>query len=101
AALNTTISNDLIIGIFDAAGASQSLSLPGSGSDLGPVVNESNSNQGPANFTAFANTKDIGTACGGFHVGQCGAPGTYGPFTAIQAKTGESLGIGLSVRPGM
>ena len=31
-------------------------------SDFGPVVNESNSSQGPANFTAFANTKISGSS---------------------------------------
>jgi hypothetical protein len=96
-AVTTTVSNDLIIGVFDAANASQSLALPGTGSDLGPVVNESNSNQGPANFTAFANTINIGT----FNTGEFGAPGVYGPFPATQSQTGEGVGVSLAVKPGM
>jgi hypothetical protein len=97
AAITTTVSNDLILTLFDAAGTSQALALPGSGSDLGPVVNESNSSQGPANFSAFANTIDIGT----FNTGQFGVPGVYGPFSATQSQAGEGVGVSLSLRPGM
>ena len=85
--------NDLIVGAFDAEGAGQFLSLPQSGSDLSPVVSESNTNQGPGNFTSFANTVNVGH----FNQGEFGAPGTYGPFSAVQAAGGESLSISLSV----
>ncbi|HTY54264.1 MAG TPA: hypothetical protein VMB26_03635 [Candidatus Binataceae bacterium] len=85
--------NDLIVTAFDASGVGQSLNLPGTGSDLGPVVSESNINQGPANFTAFGNTENIGK----FNTGQFGAPGVYGPFEAVLGATGESLGISVGV----
>ncbi len=92
-AITTTKDNDLIVGVFDAAGFGQSLILPASGSDLGPLVSQSNSGQGPDNFTAFANTADIGT----FNHGEFGAAGVYGPFTATQAAAGESLGLTLGM----
>ena len=103
AAITTNVPNELVVGIFDAAGAGQSLGLPGTGSDLGPVVSESNTNQGPANFTAFANTLDIGMnpPCNGFDNGECGAVGSYGPFTAVQGAPGEGLGLAIGLNPGI
>jgi hypothetical protein len=97
------VANDLIVGIFDAANASQSLTLPVSGSDLGPVVNESNTGFGPANFTAYRNANKIGISCQsppGFNNGQCGPVGSYGPFSATQAQTGTSIGVTLALQPG-
>jgi hypothetical protein len=96
-AITTTQSNDAIVALFGAANTGQTLGLPGSGSDLSPVVSESNSNQGPALFNAFANAVDIGTS----NTGQFGAPGVYGPFSATQSQAGEGVGVSLSLRPGM
>ena len=102
-AITTTNNNDAILGIFDAANIDQSLSLSISGSDLGPVVNESNTGFGPANFTAYRNADAIGISCQsppGFNNGECGPAGVYGPFSATQAVAGESVGVTLSLVPG-
>ena len=79
------------------------LSLPGTGSDLSPVVGESNTGQGPANFTAFANTLEVGMGapCNGFNDGECGPAGSYGPFTATQQASGEGVGLAIGLIPGM
>jgi hypothetical protein len=91
--ISTTQDSEMILALFGAAGASQFLTLPGTGSDLIPLVSETNLDQGPAIFNAFANTFDVGV----FDNGQFGAAGQYGPFTATQFAHGESLGVILSM----
>jgi hypothetical protein len=87
-AITTTVSNDLLIALFAAAGANNSVTLP-SGSPLSPVADQSNSGFGPADFNAFGITNVLGS----------GAPGSYGPYTATQGASGESLGVMISVKP--
>ena len=87
-ALTTTVSNDLLIALFTAAGADNSVTLT-TGSPLRPVVNQSNSGFGPADFNAFGITYVLGS----------GAPGSYGPYTGTQGASGESLGVMVSVKP--
>jgi hypothetical protein len=96
-AITTVESNDMIVALFGASGTSQSLALPGTGSDLSPITDEANIIAGPADFLAFANTLDIGT----FNTGQFGAPGIYGPFDAEQSVTGETVGVVISMKPGL
>jgi len=95
--ITTTKNSDMILALFDAAGANQSVMLPQSGSDLGPVMSETNSGEGPANFNAFGDTSNIGT----YNNGRFGAAGLYGPFAAIQGASGETLGVLLSLQHGM
>jgi hypothetical protein len=102
-AVTTNVANDLVVGIFDAANADQSLVLPVSGSDLSSVVGEDNTGFGPANFTAYQNAKKIGVSCQsppGNNNGECGPAGSYGPFTATQSQTGTSIGVTLALQPG-
>jgi hypothetical protein len=95
--ITTTRNSDMILALFGASGADQSEALPQSGTDLGPVMSETDGGNGPANFNAFGNTSNIGT----YNNGQFGAAGLYGPFAAIQGASGETLGVLLSLQPGM
>ncbi len=87
--ITTTVANDLLVAVFAAAGTGNDISLT-SGSQLGPVVGQDNSSFGPADFNAFAITTELAGS---------GAPGSYGPFTATQAASGESLGVLISAQP--
>ena len=88
--VTTTVGNDLVVATFAAAGVNNDISLT-VGSPLGPVVGQDNTGHGPADFTAFATTNELSP---GF-----GAPGKYGPFTATQAASGESLSVLITAKP--
>jgi len=88
--ITTTVSNDVIVGLFGAAGAKQAVSLPG-GSELNPIVGQDNFGSGPADFNSFVLTVNVPP--------NSGAAGSYGPFSAIQAVAGESVGLLMSFRP--
>jgi hypothetical protein len=83
APVTTSLSNDLIVSAYAAAGVNNDVTLT-VGSPFGPVVGQDNSAFGPADFNAFASTTDLALA---------GVPGAYGPYTARQNAAGESLAI--------
>jgi hypothetical protein len=87
-AITTTVNNDLLVAVFSAAGANNSVTLA-NGSPLHPVVDQTNVGFGPADFNAFGITNVLGS----------GAPGSYGPYTGTQGASGESLGVMISVKP--
>ncbi len=87
-AITTTVNNDLLVAVFAAAGTNNSVTLA-NGSPLSPVADQNNSGFGPADFNAFGMTYVLGS----------GAPGSYGPYTATQGASGESLGVMISVKP--
>ena len=89
-AITTTIANDLLVDAFAAAGAKNSITLS-VGSPLGPIVDQDNSNFGPADFNAYGITTDLSPGEG--------TPGSYGPYTATQGAAGESLAVQISVQP--
>jgi len=93
--VTTTVANDLMVGLYAAASAKQSISLPG-GSPLNPVVSQDDFGVGPSDFNAFNLTTNIGSP-----FGKSGGTGSYGPFGATQTQAGESVGVLLSLQPGL
>lgn len=90
APVTTTINDDLLIGVFAAAGLNNDTSLT-VGSPLGPIVGQDNSSFGPANFNGFGLTTNLPPSLG--------APGSYGPYTAKQYSSGESIAILIAASP--
>jgi len=86
----TTVSDDVLIATFAAAGTNNDTSLT-VGSLLGPVVGQDNSALGPADFNGFALTTDLPPSSGD--------PGSYGPYTAVQNAAGESIAILITAKP--
>lgn len=88
--ITTLTTNDVLIAAFAAAGARNDISLT-VGSPLGPVVGQDNTSFGPADFNAYGITTQLSP--------DFGEPGTYGPYTARQAASGESLAVIISAKP--